>query len=290
MRKITLGLAALVLAMLSECTSIRAQNPLRIDLLAFNKENQLVRNLTPGDIEATLDGQPLVVESLTWIPHPPPRMIVLVDAGYTALNNRSLLKDLVAAFLDSKPKYMRIALGAISQPPQFLSAYETSNDELVNNLQKIKLGGDSPLSDSIVASLKRFESDSEATPGRRVLVLITDGTDSSSGDAWGQAVKTITSGKYVLYLINHIQAMRAIFDYRFYDKDLIKLAEQTGGQSYRLKNLDDILKVSAEIYDRETHTYRAVTRTETRVTGAESSRIKIRARRKDVRVEIVAVE
>lgn len=80
-----------------------AQTPATIELVAYNKENQTVKDLSTSDIELRVDGRMVTLDSLKWETKRPPRMILLVDTSYTAMNNRTLMKDLVTAFINIKP-------------------------------------------------------------------------------------------------------------------------------------------------------------------------------------------
>lgn len=85
-----------------------------IELVAYNKENQTVKDLSTNDIELRVDGRMVTLESLKWETKQPPRMILLVDTSYSAMNNRSLMKDLVTAFIDIKPPLLEMAVATIN--------------------------------------------------------------------------------------------------------------------------------------------------------------------------------
>jgi VWFA-related protein len=278
-------------ALVSLCSRAAGQTGATVELVAYSKDNQTVKDLAPTDIELRLDGRPVSVEALKLESKQPPRMILLVDTGYSALNDRTLLKDMVAAFIDIKPSALEMALATINETQQFLSSYQRSSDELVSTLEKMRFGGSSFLSQSILEALNRFEPDlsSPARSARRVVVTFSDGSDASSSGRWNQVTKMMRDNNFVYYEINHIQAMKAMFDYKFNDKELIRLAEESGGHAFRMSELGDIARVAREIYDRETNTYRAAIGVDSKLTQADRNRFKVKSRRKDIRVEVVAV-
>ncbi|MBZ5536723.1 MAG: hypothetical protein LAO31_12275 [Acidobacteriia bacterium] len=268
-----------------------AQTTATIELVAYNKENQTVKDLSPSDIELRVDGRMVTLDSLKWETKRPPRMVLLVDTSYTAMNNRALMKDLVAAFIDIKPPQLEMAIATINVSQQFLSSYQRSPDELVSTLQKIKFGGIAPLSQDILASLSEFDSkmSGPSKDTRKVLVAFSDGTDDSPSNLWGEVQKTLVSRGFAFYEINHIKALKTIFDFKYLDKDLIRLAEETGGRAFRLNGLEDVGRVAREIYDRETNTYLATLNNDAKVSSADLNRFKVKSRRKDVRIDVVAV-
>jgi VWFA-related protein len=268
-----------------------AQTTATIELVAYNKENQTVKDLTLNDFELRVDGRMVTLDSLKWETKRPPRMILLVDTSYTALNNRSLMKDLATAFIDIKPPLLEMAIATINVSQQFLSSYQRSPDELVSTLQKIKFGGLAPLSQNILASLSQFDPEPTLASGetRKTLVAFSDGTDDSPANLWSEVQKTLVSRRYAFYEINHIKALKTIFDFKYLDKDLIHLAEETGGRAFRLGGLEDVGRVAREIYDRETNTYLATVNSDAKVSAADLNRFKIKSRRKDVRIDVVAV-
>ncbi|MBZ5553102.1 MAG: VWA domain-containing protein [Acidobacteriia bacterium] len=268
-----------------------AQTPATIELVAYNKENQTVKDLSTSDIELRVDGRMVTLDSLKWETKRPPRMILLVDTSYTAMNNRTLMKDLVTAFIDIKPPQLEMAIATINVSQQFLSSYQRSPDELVSTLQQIKFGGIAPLSQDILASLSQFDSKTSGTSKeiRKVLVAFSDGTDDSPSNLWGEVQRTLVSRGYAFYAINHIKALKTIFDFKYLDKELIRLTEETGGRAFRLNGLEDVGRVAREIYDRETNTYLATLNSDAKVSSADLNRFKIKSRRKDVRIDVVAV-
>ncbi|MGB7622146.1 MAG: hypothetical protein WBN92_07325 [Terriglobia bacterium] len=285
---------ALVLALLVLVQSLQttpAQTTSTIELVAYNKENQTVKDLSTNDFELRVDGRMVTLDSLKWETKRPPHMILLVDTSYTAMNNKPLMKDLVTAFIDAKPPQLEMAVATIGVNQQFLSGYQQSGDELVSSLQKVKFGGIAPLSQAILGSITKFDPDTGASSKevRKVIVAFSDGSDDSPADVWSEAQKTLVTRGYAFYEINHIKAMKTIFDFKYVDKDLIRLAEETGGRAFRLGGLEEIGRVARQIYDRETNTYLATVNGDTRISAADLNRFKIKSRRKDVRIDVVAV-
>lgn len=184
-----------------------------------------------------------------------------------------------------------MAIATINVSQQFLSSYQRSPDELVSTLQQIKFGGIAPLSQDILASLSQFDSKTSGTSKeiRKVLVAFSDGTDDSPSNLWGEVQRTLVSRGYAFYAINHIKALKTIFDFKYLDKELIRLTEETGGRAFRLNGLEDVGRVAREIYDRETNTYLATLNSDAKVSSADLNRFKIKSRRKDVRINVVAV-
>jgi|GEM_PF-6641695 len=268
-----------------------AQIASTVELVAYNKENQTVRDLGPNDLEVRVDGHPIALDSLKWELKQPPRMILLVDTSYASMNNKSLLKDMVTAFIDCKPPQLEMAIATISAVQQFLSNYQRSADELVSTLEKLKYGGTAPFSQALLDALSRFDSDPSMASKdvRKVVVAFSDGSDDSAGSQRDRAQKTLLDNGYVFYEINYIKALKAIFDFKYVDKDLVRLAEETRGRGFRLNGLEDVGRVAREIYDRETNTYLATFSNDTRISTTDLNRFKVKSRRRDVRVEVVAV-
>jgi hypothetical protein len=288
----TMGWAVVgVLLLVHSLLTAPAQTTATIELVAYNKENQTVKDLSTNDFELRVDGRMVTLDSLRWETKRPPRMILLVDTGYTAMNNKPLMKDLVTAFIDVKPPQLEMAIATIGVSQQFLSGYQKSGDELVSSFQKIKFGGMAPLSQAILGSLSHFDPDPGVSPKgvRKVVIAFSDGSDDSPSDLWSQAQKTLVDRGYAFYEINHIKAMKTIFDFKYQDKDLIRLAEETGGRAFRLNGLEDVGRVAREIYDRETNTYLATVNRDTKISASDLNRFKIKSRRKDIRIDVVAV-
>jgi VWFA-related protein len=262
-----------------------------VELVAYDKQNQTVRDLSPNDIELRMDGHPVDVRSLKLQSKRPPRVILLVDTGYSALNNRPLLKDIVTAFIDVKPPQMEMALATINDVQQFLSPFQKSNDEIVSTLQKVKFSGSAPFSQSVLNAVARLDPvpAAESAKEHKILITFSDGSDDSPSEARNQVQKMFRERNFTYYLVNHIRALKAIFDFKYTDKDLTRWAEETGGEAFRLSDLRDVGGVAREIFDRETNTYQATLNGDMKLSPNDRNRFKVKSRRKDVRIEVVAV-
>lgn len=262
-----------------------------VELVAYDKQDQTVRDLSPNDIELRMDGHPVEVRSLKLQPKRPPRVILLVDTGYSALNNRPLLKDIVTAFIDVKPPQMEMALATINDVQQFLSPFQKSNDEIVSTLQKVKFSGSAPFSQSVLNAVARLDPVpvAESAKEHKILITFSDGSDDSPSEARDQVQKMFRERNFTYYLVNHIRALKAIFDFKYTDKELTRWAEETGGEAFRLSDLRDVGGVAREIFDRETNTYQATLSGDIKLSPNDRNRFKVKCRRKDVHIEVVAV-
>jgi VWFA-related protein len=268
-----------------------AQTTGTVELVAYDKQNQTVKDLSPNDFELRMDGHPVDVRSLKLQPKRPPRVILLVDTGYSALNNRPLLKDIVTAFIDVKPPQMEMALATINDVQQFLSPFQKSSDEIVSTLQKVKFSGSAPFSQSVLNAVARLDPvpTAESAKEHKVLITFSDGSDDSPSEARDQVQKMFRERNFTYYLVNHIRALKVIFDFKYTDKDLTRWAEETGGGAFRLSDLRDVGGVAREIFDRETNTYQAALIGDMKLSPNDRNRFKVKSRRKDVRIEVVAV-
>ena len=200
-------------------------------------QGALVPNLTREDFEV-LDNnvrQELVVfENQTQ----PITAVVMLDTSGSMTNNLKLVKAGAEQFLVRMLPQDKAQVGAFNDKIQFSGSFTSDRDELVAALRDLDFGYPTRLNDAIDQSLNQLLS----IEGRRVIVLLTDGEDTSSKVGQGDVLQRAQQDEVMIYGIglesvyfNGVQQIRTNPD-----KVLKKLAEETGGGFYLLKATADL--------------------------------------------------
>ena len=109
----------------------------------------------------------------------PPRPItavVMLDTSYSMTTNLKLLKEAAEQFIIRLLPDDKAKVGAFNDKIEFGAHFTNNRDELVADLRGLDYGNATRLFDAAAMSLDELVG----VEGRRVLVLLTDGEDTSS--------------------------------------------------------------------------------------------------------------
>jgi Ca-activated chloride channel family protein len=135
------------------------------------------------------------------------------------------------------PKDDAFAL-SFSDRPELLMP-RTSDARAVNSaLDNLNANGSTALYDALVHSLYYFRG----TRGRRAMVLLSDGEDTSSGIGWRDALEYARRSGVAIYTIGlGVEVFGGIRG------QLKELAEETGGRVFLINKADELASVYKEI-------------------------------------------
>ncbi|MCX6552753.1 MAG: VWA domain-containing protein, partial [Acidobacteria bacterium] len=197
----------------------------------------LVPNLTRDDFEI-LDNN--IRQDLTVFENQtqPITAVVMLDTSGSMTNSLKLVKTGAEQFLVRMLPQDRAQVGAFNDKIQFSGTFTADRDELVAALKDLDFGYPTRLNDAIDQSLNQLLT----IEGRRVVVLLTDGEDTSSKVGQGDVLDRARADEVMIYGIGlesvYFDGMRQVRTNP--DRVLRKLSEETGGGYYLLKETADL--------------------------------------------------
>src|SRR5262245_28224372 len=182
----------------------------------LDKEGKLVTNLEAQDFQVFEDGRPQRIEVFGraqdgGIPlDPRTNQRLVLDLGLLMDTSESMLKELkfsqeaVIRFLEAVPRARDLVTIFFDQDIQ-VSRYNSENQQgLFERIEAQKGGGWTALYDAIAVYLSRCE---DSGPGRKVLVLFTDGEDSRSQTSLNEVLKMVRASSVTIYSIAFSQGL-----------------------------------------------------------------------------------
>src|SRR5258708_37552015 len=157
--------------------------------------------------------------------------------------------------------------------PQIIKDFTGDGSDLRDTILKQRAGGGTSLYDAVYAASEQLLNKSPLPAGpnpdvRRVLVVISDGDDNSSGHSRGEAVEMAQRAGVIIYSIStstqwvnqneeHDQAKRITRKYEKGEGDhvLEQLALETGGRAFFPYWVDDFRQSFLDIGDEFRHHY-----------------------------------
>lgn len=203
-----------------------------------NDDGRLVPNLTREDFEVYDDDdlQELVVFENSVRPI---TVVVMLDTSASMDLNRRRLMAGAEQFLIRMLPDDKARVGAFSDKIEIEPVEFTDDrDELISWLPKLDFGNETRVYDAAGASLTALSN----IPGRRVVLLFTDGDDSASEINAGDVLDQAISQEVMIYSIgfesNYFNGVRYVQTRP--DRNLRRFAEETGGGFFELTEAADL--------------------------------------------------
>jgi len=200
-------------------------------------QGALVPNLTRDDFEIldnTARQEVVVFENQAQ----PFTGIVMLDSSGSMTNSLKLVHAGAEQFIIRLLPQDKAQVGAFNDKVEFSGSFTSDRDELVAALRDLDFGNPTRLYDAIDQSLDRLTG----IEGRRVIVVLTDGEDTASKTGQGDVLSRAVADEVMIYGIGlesyYFNGMRQVRTNP--DRVVRKLAEETGGGYYLLKQTADL--------------------------------------------------
>jgi Ca-activated chloride channel family protein len=229
-----------------------ATDMVHVTVSVRDEQGSYVTHLNAADFTLYENGKPQLLELFAQAVEPGPNDALALNLGLLLDTSESMLKQLKLSqetairFLDNIPRARDLITIFFDQDIR-LSRYDSENQQgLIQRILEAKGGGNTALYDAIAVYLSRVQ-DSE---GRKVLVVLTDGEDSTSSLGQGELNDVVRSSGVTIYPIAFqggfpAGSTRAVRSKAF----LMGLAELSGGQVFSPGASRDLAEVYKQILD-----------------------------------------
>src|SRR4029077_5909688 len=232
---LALGISAVVVA--QQPTFRSGTQVVSLFATVLDAENRLVPDLAQQDFEVFDNdkSQPLVVfrsENL------PITAIVMLDTSGSMTGTISLLKAAAEQFVIRLLPDDKATVGAFNDKIELNAGFTNNRDKLVSQVKDLDYGNGTRLFDAISESLDALKG----VEGRRVILVFTDGDDTSSHIGRGTVLDRARADEVMIYAIGlqseYFDGARMVRSKP--DSGLKKLADETGGGYFELKKTADL--------------------------------------------------
>jgi Ca-activated chloride channel family protein len=200
-------------------------------------EGRLVPDLEKEDFTILDNGKPQEI-TIFQDETQPFTAVVMLDFSASMTGNLDLLKQASEQFLLRMLKADKAQVGAFSDKIQFSGKFTSDRDDLIGALGDLQYGNPTRLYDAIDQSIDMVEK----VDGRKVVLVFTDGDDTSSRVSFGHVLDRAKEHDVMVYAIGleseyfngaRMQRTRP-------DRALRRLADETGGGYFELKKSADL--------------------------------------------------
>lgn len=199
-------------------------------------------DLQPGDFEVLEDGVPQEVSNFARESETPLRLVMLFDTSLSVIQRLSFEKKAAAKFFERliRPQD-QASIFSFSTDVVLLQEFTNRVPLLINATKQLKVAGATSLYDGIYLAADYLKP----ARGRRIIVLLTDGGDTTSSKTLKLALQQVQDVDAVIFAIYtgrlwNSQNLRDLAA----ERALAALTKETGGEVYHpnLSALDDVGK------------------------------------------------
>jgi Ca-activated chloride channel family protein len=209
---------------------------------------RLVPGLERTDFSVSDNGKPAEI-ALFSNESQPFTAVVMLDTSASMTANLKLLNRAAEQFLLRLLPVDRAQVGAFNDKIQLSGTFTNDRDELIGSLNDLYFGNPTRLNDGIAAGLDALKG----VDGRRVVLVFTDGEDTSSRIGFKTVQERARDEEVMVYAIGleseYFNGMRVVRSRP--SRDLRKIADETGGGYFELQKTDELAptftRVAAEL-------------------------------------------
>jgi Ca-activated chloride channel family protein len=203
----------------------------------LDSSGRLVPDLTQADFSIFDNGKPTDIALFSAEPEPF-TAVVMMDTSASMTANLKLLNRAAEQFLLRLLPVDRAQVGAFNDKIQLSGTFTNDRDELIAALDDLYFGNPTRLNDAIGASLDALQD----VDGRRVILMFTDGEDTSSKTRFNTVLDRARDEEVMVYSIGleseYFNGVRVVRSRP--TRDLRKISEETGGGYFELKQTADL--------------------------------------------------
>jgi VWFA-related protein len=203
-------------------------------------DRNLVRGLQPGDFVVREDGRVQEVSKFELVENLPLTVGLTLDLSGSMAASLGEAQRAIEGFLENVigPLDRTFAVGFANEPALLMGL--TSDAGAIDlALRDLAAEGATALHDSVIFSLYHFRG----VLGRKILILLSDGDDTSSRLDWDAALAYAQRSGVMIYTVGLKNQSLGLGARR----KLSQLAESTGGRAFFIAEAEELASVYAEI-------------------------------------------
>jgi Ca-activated chloride channel family protein len=216
----------------------------RLVSVALNVVDQYgapVGGLKAADFELAEDGRSLPIANFDAESSTPLEIVLAIDASGSVWSDERLERDAAKAFVKSllRPQD-RIDLMDFSDEVRELVAFTDDPKRIEDSLNDIKRGDATSLYDAVYLASQRLGETSAKGGARRVVVLITDGENTTRHGNYDMAIEQAQRAGVMIYSLIIVPIAADAGRNTGGEHALIQMARDTGGKYYYVEDKHDL--------------------------------------------------
>ncbi|MBS1801583.1 MAG: VWA domain-containing protein [Acidobacteria bacterium] len=231
--------------------TIRVESRLvNVAVNVVDKTGAPVGGLQQGDFEVLEDGKPQKIAYFEKESTTPLSIVLAIDASESVLRNESLEKNAAKRFVNTLLREQdELDLMDFSDTVREIVPFTNQKKKIEAGLNQIQRGAETALFDAIYLASDRLSQTRNDAGRRRVLVLITDGSDTAKRSRYGQALEEAQRAGAMIYSIIIVPVWADAGRDTGGEHALVQLSNDTGGKYFYVEDKKDLEPAFARVSD-----------------------------------------
>ena len=226
-------------------------NEVNVVFTVTDKHNRYVKDLAKADFKVVDDEKPVdVIRSFRRETDLPLQVGLLIDASNSIRDRFKFEQESAIEFLNDtiRRRYDQAFVIGFDDKPELTQDFTDNMELLSKGVRMMHPGGGTALYDALYyAARDKLLKSQQKDSVRRAIILVTDGEDNSSHVTREEAIEMALRADVIVYTISTNFAASGESDKS--DKILDRIADATGGRSFRPFQLSDVANAFSEIQD-----------------------------------------
>jgi VWFA-related protein len=226
-------------------------NEVNVVFTVTDRHNRYVKDLAKADFKVVDDERPVEqIRSFRRETDLPLQVGLLIDASNSIRDRFKFEQESAIEFLNDtiRRKYDQAFVIGFDEKPELTQDFTDNMEALSKGVRMLHPGGGTALYDAIYyASRDKLLKSQQSDSVRRAIILVTDGEDNASHVTREEAIEMALRADVIIYTISTNFASTGDGDKA--DKVLERIADATGGRSFRPFQLSDVANAFSEIQD-----------------------------------------
>jgi Ca-activated chloride channel homolog len=204
-----------------------------------DRKGKFIPGLRKEDFKVYEDGKPQPITNFSAETNLPLTIALLVDTSGSVRDRLRFEQDAAIEFFDSTliQGKDRALIITFDSGIDLIQDYTDDSEKLSKSIRTMRAGGGTSLYDAIYLAAARKLAQQ---PGRRIMVVISDGDDNSSRVSMTEALETVQRNDVVIYTISTNSSGMGGDKSGRGDKVLKRFAEETGGRMFSPLKFEDL--------------------------------------------------
>jgi Ca-activated chloride channel homolog len=227
-------------------TTFRIESKLvNVFVSVTDKDGAVIGGLTKDDFRVTEDGRPQEIKLFERDLGMPLNLILAIDTSASTFKDRNRERDASKTFIHALMRPQdRMGLFQFSNDVTELVPFTSKVSALDRGLNSLQGGEATAFYDAIYLASHNLAT----RPGRKVLVMVSDGGDTVKGRSYDDALEEALRDEVMIYSVIDVPIAASAGRDIGGEHAMITLSEQTGGKSFYVE-AGDLEKAFAKVSD-----------------------------------------
>ena len=229
--------------------TIRVESRLvNVALNVVDENGAPVAGLTKDDFLLSEDGKPQRMAIFEKESSTPLSIVLALDASESVFSDRNLEREAAKGFLKGLVRPQdRVDLMSFSDSVDEVVAFTNDIHAIDSGIGRIERGASTALYDAVYLASQRLAQASPVAAERRVVVLITDGEDTTRHGSYQAALEQAQRAGAMIYSLIIVPVAADAGRDEGGEHALIQLAHDTGGKYYYVEDKHDLAPAFAHV-------------------------------------------